>query len=137
MTWVPTYLVTVKKFSVMKMGFVAAAPWVGAMLGNVIGGWLSDKVFDKRRKPVMLLPTISTVFMMYSLIYSPNNPVILAAVLFAAGILLNLGYSTFLVYPMGLATKEKCPFATSIVNTAGSTRRCFCPFRCRSNIGRI
>ncbi len=128
MTWVPTYLVTVKKFSIMKMGFVAAAPWVGAMLGNVIGGWLSDKVFDKRRKPVMLLTTISTVFMMYSLIYSPNNPVVLAAVLFAAGILLNLGYSTFLVYPMGLATKEKCPFAASIVNTAGSLGGAFAPF---------
>lgn len=128
MTWVPTYLVTVKKFSIMKMGFVAAAPWVGAMLGNIIGGWLSDKVFDKRRKPNMMLTAASTVGMMYSLLYSPNEPVILAAVLLLAGILLNLGYSTFLVYPMGLATKEKCPFAASIVNTAGSLGGAFAPF---------
>lgn len=120
MTWVPTYLVTVKKFSIMKMGFVAAAPWVGAILGNLIGGWLSDKVFDKRRKPVMLLTAIATVGMMYSLLYAPNDPFILGSVLLLAGILLNLGYSTFLVYPLGLATKEKCPFALSIVNTAGS-----------------
>lgn len=128
MTWVPTYLVTVKKFSIMKMGFVAAAPWVGAMLGNIIGGWLSDKVFDKRRKPNMMLTAASTVGMMYSLLYSPNDPVVLAAVLLLAGILLNLGYSTFLVYPMGLATKEKCPFAASIVNTAGSLGGAFAPF---------
>ena len=58
-------------------GLCCRGPWVGAMLGNVIGGWLSDKVFEKRRKPVMLLTTISTVFMMYCLIYSPNAPVIL------------------------------------------------------------
>ena len=128
MTWVPTYLVSVKKFSIMKMGFVAAAPWVGAILGNVIGGWMSDKVFDKRRKPVMLLTTISTVFMMYSLIYAPNSPVILASILLVAGILLNLGYSTFLVYPMALATKEKTPFAASIVNTTGSLGGAFAPF---------
>jgi sugar phosphate permease len=128
MTWVPTYLVTVKKFSIMKMGFVAAAPWVGAMLGNLIGGWLSDKVFDKRRKPVMLLTAASTVCMMYSLLYSPNDPIILAGVLLLAGILLNLGYSTFLVYPMGLVTKEKCPFAASIINTAGSLGGAFAPF---------
>jgi sugar phosphate permease len=76
----------------------------------------------------MLLTTISTVFMMYCLIYSPNDPAILAAVLLAAGILLNLGYSTFLVYPMGLATKEKCPFAASIVNTTGSLGGAFAPF---------
>ena len=128
MTWVPTYLVTVKKFSIMKMGFVAAAPWIGAMLGNLIGGWLSDRVFDKRRKPVMLLTAASTVIMMYSLLYSPNDPFVLGAVLLVAGILLNLGYSTFLAYPMGLATKEKVPFAASIVNTAGSLGGAFAPF---------
>jgi ACS family glucarate transporter-like MFS transporter len=128
MTWVPTYLVTVKKFSIMKMGFVAAAPWVGAMLGNLIGGWLSDKIFDKRRKPVMILTAASTVCMMYSLLYAPNDPVVLSTVLLLAGILLNLGYSTFLVYPMGLASKEKCPFAASIINTAGSLGGAFAPF---------
>lgn len=128
MTWVPTYLVTVKKFSIMKMGFVAAAPWIGAMLGNLIGGWLSDRVFDKRRKPVMLLTAASTVCMMYSLLYAPNDPYILGSVLLLAGILLNLGYSTFLVYPMALVSKEKCPFAASIVNTAGSLGGAFAPF---------
>ncbi|HWR38288.1 MAG TPA: MFS transporter [Patescibacteria group bacterium] len=128
MTWVPTYLVTVKKFSIIKMGFVAAAPWVGAMLGNLLGGWLSDKVFDKRRKPVMILTAASTVVMMYSLLYSPNDPFVLGGVLLLAGVLLNLGYSTFLVYPMGLVSKEKCPFAASIVNTAGSLGGAFAPF---------
>ncbi|MGW9018576.1 MFS transporter [Priestia megaterium] len=128
MTWVPTYLVTVKHFSIMKMGFVASAPWVGAMLGNIIGGWLSDKVFDKRRKPVMLLTAASTICMMYMLIYAPNNPIVLAAILLVAGILLNLGYSTFLVYPMGLASKDKVPFASSIVNSVGTLGGAFAPF---------
>jgi sugar phosphate permease len=128
MTWVPTYLVSVKKFTVIKMGFVAAAPWVGAMAGNIIGGWLSDKVFAGRRKPVMLITTALTVVMMYLLIYSPNEPALLAAVLFATGIMLNLGYSTFLAYPMGLASKDRCPFAASIVNTAGSLGGAFALF---------
>jgi len=128
MTWVPTYLVTVKKYSILKMGFVAAAPWLGAILGNLLGGWLSDKVFDKRRKPVILLTAIATVGMMYSLLYAPNDPFILGAVLLLAGIMLNLGYSTFLVYPLGLASKEKSPFAVSIVNTAGSFGGAFAPF---------
>ena len=128
MTWVPTYLIAVKQYSVMKMGMVAAAPWVGAIIGNLLGGWLSDKVFDKRRKPAMLITSLSTVVMMYALLHSPSEPLLLAGVFLLAGVLLNIGYSTFLVYPMGLATKSKVPFAASIVNTGGSLGGAFAPF---------
>lgn len=128
MTWVPTYLIAVKHYSVMKMGMVAAAPWVGAIIGNLLGGWLSDKVFDKRRKPAMLITSLSTVVMMYALLHSPSEPLLLAGVFLLAGVLLNIGYSTFLVYPMGLATKSKVPFAASIVNTGGSLGGAFAPF---------
>ena len=128
MTWVPTYLVSVKHFSVLKMGAVASAPWVGAIVGNLVGGWLSDRVFAGRRKPVMLITSVATVGMMYALLYAPNTPVLLALLFFAAGVLLNLGYSTFLVYPMGIATRDKVPLAASIVNTGGSLGGAFAPF---------
>jgi ACS family glucarate transporter-like MFS transporter len=120
MTWVPTYLVSVKHFSVIKMGAVASAPWVGAIVGNVLGGILSDTVFARRRKPVMMITSLATIGMMYALLFAPNNPYLLAELFFVAGVLLNLGYSTFLVYPMGIATREKVPLAASIVNTMGS-----------------
>jgi ACS family glucarate transporter-like MFS transporter len=120
MTWVPTYLVSVKHFSVIKMGAVASAPWVGAIVGNVLGGILSDTVFARRRKPVMMITSLATIGMMYALLFAPNSPYLLAALFFVAGVLLNLGYSTFLVYPMGIATREKVPLAASIVNTMGS-----------------
>lgn len=128
MTWVPTYLVSVKHFSIMKMGIVASAPWVGAIVGNILGGWLSDRVFAKRRKPVMLITSAATVLTMYALINAPSEPLPLAGLLFVAGVLLNLGYSTFLVYPMGIATKDRVPFAASIVNFAGSLGGAFTPF---------
>lgn len=128
MTWVPTYLVSVKHFSTMKMGAVASAPWVGAIVGNIIGGWLSDRVFAGRRKPVMMITSIATVGMMYALLYAPNDPFMLALLFFAAGVLLNLGYSTFLVYPMGIATRGKVPIAAALVNTGGSLGGAFAPF---------
>ncbi|WP_248796451.1 MFS transporter [Pseudomonas sp. MWU13-2105] len=128
MTWVPIYLVAVKHYSVMKMGAVAAFPWVGAIIGNLLGGWLSDKVFDRRRKPAMLITALATVVMMIVLLNSPDDPTLLAALFLLTGILLNIGYSTFLVYPMGLAVKDKVPFAASIVNTGGSLGGAFAPF---------
>lgn len=120
LTWVPTYLVEEKGFSIMKMGFVAAAPWVGAMLGAVAGGLLSDRFFYGRRKPVMLITTFSTIFTMYALASAPNNTLALTALLGATGFLLNVGFSTFQVYTMGLADKRSVPFALSICSTFGS-----------------
>lgn len=128
MTWIPTYLVHVKHFSIIKVGLVASAPWVGAVVGNLLGGVISDKMFQSRRKPTMLITAASTVVLMASLLYAPADPTALGLLLLVAGIFLNLGYSMFLAYPMGITTKEKCPFAASIVNTAGSLGGAFAPF---------
>lgn len=128
MTWVPTYLVTVKKYPLFAMGFVASTPWIGAIIGNVLGGIISDRLLGGRRKPLMLLTSASTIVTMYGLIYSPADPWLLALLFTATGVLLNLGYSTFLVYPMGLTAKEKTPLAAAIVNTGGSLGGAFAPF---------
>ena len=119
MTWIPTYLVTVKKLAIMKMAFAAAAPFAGSVLGNLVGGWLSDNVFGKRRKPLMMFTCITASFMMFSLISSPADPVLLGLLLFTTGFFVALGFSAFVVYPMGLVTKDQFSIATSITNTLG------------------
>jgi len=128
MTWVPTYLVSVKRYPLFAMGFVAAAPWVGAILGNVLGGLVSDRLLGGRRKPMMMLTSAATVATMYALVYAPADPWMLALLFTATGVLLNLGYSTFLVYPMGLADRQVTPLAAAIVNTGGSLGGAFAPF---------
>jgi sugar phosphate permease len=120
MAWIPSYLVQVKHFTALKMGALSSAPFVGAVLGNTVGGWISDRLLRMRRKPLMLVSALSTSVMMYSLIYAPNDPIYLGILLFATGFLLSLGYSAFTVYPMGLANKETFPVAYSVVNTGGS-----------------
>ncbi|MDM5340474.1 hypothetical protein QUF84_25090 [Fictibacillus enclensis] len=47
LTWVLSYLVNAKGYSFMKMGFVASMPAVGGLLGAILGGFLSDKVWRK------------------------------------------------------------------------------------------
>src|SRR4051794_28321154 len=119
LAWIPTYLITVKKFSITGTGVVAAAPWVGAVLGNVIGGWISDRWLDKRRKPGMMLSALATAGTMYTLMNSPSDPIAFAALLFVTGLLLSFGYSAYMAYPMKLASKETFPIANAIVNTGG------------------
>lgn len=119
MLWIPTYLMTVKGFASIKMGFLASAPFVGAVIGNTLGGWMSDRIFDKRRKPTMMIGALCTIIMMAALIYAPNNAAYLGLLLMLAGLLLGFGYAGFTVYPMGLTTKDAYPVAFSIVNTGG------------------
>ncbi|MFF5864370.1 MFS transporter [Pseudomonas sp. NPDC012596] len=128
LSWIPTYLVTVKNFSIMNMGLVAAAPWVGAIFGNLLGGILSDRLLGKRRKPGMMISALATAGMMYALINSPNDPTLYAALLFMTGTLISIGYSSYMVYPMGLATKKAFPIASSIVNTGGQLGGAAAPF---------
>jgi sugar phosphate permease len=119
MTWIPTYLVTVKKFDIMNTAMVASAPFAGTVVGNIVGGWLSDNVFNKRRKPLMIFSSIATAIMMYSMVFASNEPILLVAHLFLLGLLFALGYSAFVVYPMALVTKERFPVATALTNTGG------------------
>ncbi|CAE6858403.1 hypothetical protein R75777_07912 [Paraburkholderia nemoris] len=95
LAWIPTYLLTVKKFSIMGMGFVAAAPWVGEVVGNILGGLLSDRFLGKRRKPGMMLSALATVGMMFALIHSPADPPLYAMLIFLTGMLLSIGYSAY------------------------------------------
>jgi len=119
MSWIPSYLVNVKKLAIMKMAFAAAAPFAGTVVGNIVGGWLADNVLGKRRKPLMMFTALTTSAMMYSLISSPADPLLLGILLFVTGFFLSLGFSGFVVYPMGLVTKEQFSVATAVLNVGG------------------
>ncbi|GAB3626865.1 MFS transporter [Pandoraea terrae] len=117
--WIPTYLISVKHFSVAGMGVVAAAPWVGAVFGNVLGGYVSDRFLGRRRKPGMMLSALATAIMMAALINSPANPVAYGCLLLLTGALLSFGFSAYMVYPMSIASKQAFPVASAIVNMGG------------------
>lgn len=119
LAWIPTYLISVKGYSIANMGMVAAAPWVGAVIGNLLGGTMTDRWLEKRRKPAMMISAFFTTIMMVILINSPADPLLYGALLLLTGILLNIGYSTYMVYPMGMTSKKVYPMACAMVNTLG------------------
>ena len=127
MTWVPSYLVNVKGYSFMKMGWIAVAPWLGGTVGALGGGWFSDKILAKRRKPTMWITGIATAIMMFVLVNVPENAVALFIALFLAGGLLHVGWPAFTAYPMGLTTGKTYPVAISVLNTGGNLGGFFSP----------
>jgi sugar phosphate permease len=127
LTWVPMYLVSAKGYSLMKMGLFASTPAIGGLLGALIGGWISDKVFLKRRKPTMLITAIATAIMMLVVITIPNNGVLVALSLGLAGFCLNIGWPAFSAYPMGLTNRNTFPVAIATVNSGGNLGGFFSP----------
>ncbi|MDR5836231.1 MFS transporter [Caballeronia sp. LZ034LL] len=128
LAWIPTYLLNVKHFSVAGMGFVAAAPWVGAVFGNIAGGLLSDRALGKRRKPGMMFSAIATAVMMVALIKSPASPVVYGFLIFMTGVTLSIGFSAYMVYPTSFVSREKFPLANAIVNMGGQLGGAATPF---------
>ena len=120
MTWIPSYLVNEKHYSFTNMGFIASAPWIGGLIGSIVGGWISDKLLAKRRKPTMLFTAISTCIMMIFMVNVPNNQLIMALALFLTGFMLNVGWPAFTAYPMGVADKKTYPVAIALVNSGGN-----------------
>ena len=42
LTWLPTFLVDERHFTMLKVGILGALPFVGGALGGLLGGWVSD-----------------------------------------------------------------------------------------------
>lgn len=49
LTWLPSYLVQSRGFSILKMGIYASIPLFAAMFGDIIGGLLSDYLYKKTK----------------------------------------------------------------------------------------
>ncbi|MDQ0199431.1 MFS transporter [Neobacillus ginsengisoli] len=47
LTWLPTYLIEVRNFSLKEMGFAASFPWLAICFSVLIGGAVSDKILQK------------------------------------------------------------------------------------------
>lgn len=123
----PLYLTDVKHFSILNVGLVSAAPFAGAVVGNLLGGVVSDRVFGARRKPMMLVTFAATVATMWILRAAPNAVLPLAALLFVTGILLTVGYSSYAVYASPMTTRAGFPVSSSLVNTLGQAGTALAP----------
>jgi sugar phosphate permease len=70
LTWLPAYLVEARGFSIIKMGIFASLPLLAGTVGDTMGGWLSDKIWQKtgrgkfaRRVVAMSGMSVAAIFM--------------------------------------------------------------------------
>ncbi len=49
LSWLPTYLVEGRGFTIMKMGIFASLPLLAGTIGDTMGGWLSDIIWKRTK----------------------------------------------------------------------------------------
>jgi MFS family permease len=113
-------LIVAKHYSIVKMGWVSAAPGLGMFVGNFVGGWMTDKVLLNRLKPLILISTTGTVFGMWMIIHAPNNAPLLSGIMFITGLVFHMSYPAIFSYPMAVTTTYTLPIAVSVINMVGN-----------------
>ena len=126
-TWVPAFLRDARHFSIMQAGWVASTPWLGGVVGNFFGGWISDSFLYGRRKPMMIIAGLGTVLGMWSVTaaYSTTG---IGIALFITGIFANIGWTSYFGYPMAFTTGKTYPLAISFMIMGGNVGAFIAPW---------
>jgi sugar phosphate permease len=85
LTWLPSYLVEYRHFTLIKTGLYASMPLAGGVVGDAFGGWLTDKLFvrtnnlrfSRRSVAITAMVGCGTFTMFAALSANPNTAVYL------------------------------------------------------------
>ena len=117
-TWLPTYLVHARGFSMIQMGLAAAVASFTGIAGSVIGGWASDKFFKHNRRTLIILTQISSAILFY-LSYITQSASALVVYQALAGFTLNMFFTAFWALPMITVPRSIMGVASGFINMAG------------------
>jgi len=117
-TWLPTYLIKARGFSMAQMGVAVSLPEFAGIVGGILGGWLSDKYFSSNRRMLIIAAQLISAFLLY-LTFSANSATMLVICQTLAGLCLNLFFTVFWALPMNTVPKKLMGVTSGFINMAG------------------
>lgn len=119
LTWLPTYLMHARGISFAGMGYCAGLPFLTLGIAQPIGGWLSDKVLNGRRRTVIICATLLAAPTLYLVILAQSDVLAIAA-LSLAGFVLGLVFGPFWALVIESSERKCAGTIAGIVNTGGN-----------------
>ncbi len=124
LTWLPTYLVEGRGFTIVRMGIFAGLPLLAGTIGDTLGGWLSDKLWIRtqngrfsRRVVAMFGLLVAAAFMIPGAVTSSPY----AAVFFLACALLGLEMAVGVYWAVCLDIgSESAGTVSGMMNSVGN-----------------
>lgn len=119
-SWLPTYLVQARGFSMVQMGVAAALPQLAGFVGSILGGWLSDRYFHNNRRIPIVAAQLASALLLY-LTFTTTSASLVVIYQIGAGFFLNVFFTAFWAVPMTTVSVKQMGVTTGIINTAGQT----------------
>lgn len=117
-SWLPTYLVKERGFSMIEMGGAASLPFFTGTVGSIVFGWLSDRLFRNHRKALIItVEMLAAVFLLLS--FKADSIIMLLVFQSLAGFFLFAFFSAFWALPMNAIPKEMMGITSGAINMAG------------------
>jgi ACS family D-galactonate transporter-like MFS transporter len=101
-TWFPTYLVTARGMTFIKAGFMTSLPFIGASLGVLVGGLVSDMILKKtgsanlaRKLPIVSGMLLASTIIAANYVPADNNAavILIMSIAFFGQGMTNLGWT--------------------------------------------
>jgi sugar phosphate permease len=117
-SWLPTYLIRVRGFALVKMGIAASLPFFAGAIGLIAGGWISDRYFPHSRKiPIIITQVIGAFFLYLTYtVVSPQEAIVYQTL---AGGFLYMAMGAFWALPMSIIPKTVMGTASALVTMGG------------------
>jgi sugar phosphate permease len=117
-SWLPTYLVKARGFSMVQMSVAASLPHFAGAVGSIFGGWVSDKYFSSNRRiPIVAMQLISALLLY--LTFSANSATMLVICQTLTGLCMNIFFTAFWALPMNTVPKQLMGVTSGFINMAG------------------
>jgi sugar phosphate permease len=117
-TWLPSFLMQARGFSLVQMGVAASLPFFAGTVGCVLGGWLSDRFFAARRRLPMVTSQVASALLLYLMFHAETST---ALVIYQtiAGFFLSYFISAFWALPMNSVSQSYMGVVSGFINMAG------------------
>ncbi|GGF50910.1 MFS transporter [Aliidongia dinghuensis] len=118
LSWMPSYLAQAHHVDIKALGLVGGIPYIAALGGLLLAGWLASGPCLRHRAPLLLGSYLSAGAFLYLAYEAPSLPLSLAG-LSGAAFFLYGGLSPFGAIVLDLAPARCRAAYAGIVNTAG------------------
>lgn len=119
-TWISSFLYEQHGFNIKAMGALASLPYAVAFVAMLVGGWVTDKVFKNKTRPVLLTSFIvSAPVLLYMGMIPKGNVPLIITMLALMGFFVNLSFGAVYAYPQIRYPREVVGSAVGISNGFG------------------
>ncbi|PYF06255.1 sugar phosphate permease [Ureibacillus chungkukjangi] len=118
-SWVPSYLMNVRKLNLLDTGIYSSLPAIAGMIGYLVGGWLVDKVFVNRERLLIIYGNLLSAICIFGMF---NVESLTMTIIFQnmAACFLQIAYMGVLAVPLRMLPSSVMGSAFGMINTGAN-----------------